>query len=752
MMITDDATVTEQLPQPESEIHEPTIMAGPKDDVRVVQEVPQYYTEPKADLSEQDVNAHPEAEVLVAAASASPTNSNLSSSEDDEAVNADSHEDPRLYQRSLSTCSDTAKDDGVFCGPSSDHCTSEFEMDDEEVTTVVFSPDHMAYQDRYCIDCVLTFTSSCIKIEGSFLDNDEEPFRLQWGIEDILYIKSHWYQHAGMTMLKIRVLMEDTLQAENVECPSGTELRFAFIGANWYGKQEAVTSLNDTYKTLWTGIDESGDTVHGHTQASFPKYFPCFDQPFEEVIYPKGEVDAVSIGKRDVDMLLPDTFVNDTIIDFYIKYLKNKINPEDRPRFHFLNSFFFRKLADPDKEPLEACKGKEAFQRVRKWTRKVNLFEKDYVFIPVNFNYHWSLIVMCHLGEVATYQDEDVTKLSKVPCVLHMDPIRGNHTGLNGLMQSYLKEEWRGRVPETSEDICSRFDNLRFISLELPQQPNSYDCGLFLLHYVELFLEQAPINFNPFKISQSVDFLNMDWFPPADASLKRVVIQRLVYDLLEAPSPVHANDDNFHIETAVNFFPETFNNNPSTVCQTSHDDDEIEISLLPSLTMTTEPCPVGPTESLKPTFEPRSFLSMQFPSFNEATFDGYKSSLAPSLEGNIENGGQSVYSLTEIDLEQDNGIAPEIPYSSQDLRNGNFYETSPQTSISGCEDSLEVVNSNKQMNEEVDFMELRHEPRSPLMEHVEIPDDNDNGNGYAYNLTLSSQFFRNASKWVHWFR
>ena len=46
-----------------------------------------------------------------------------------------------------------------------------------------------------------------------------------------------------------------------------------------------------------------------------------FDQPFEEIIYPKGEVDAVSIGKRDVDMLLPDTFVNDTIIDFYIKYV-----------------------------------------------------------------------------------------------------------------------------------------------------------------------------------------------------------------------------------------------------------------------------------------------------------------------------------------------------------------------------------------------------------------------------------------------
>ncbi|GKF00529.1 probable ubiquitin-like-specific protease 2B isoform X2, partial [Tanacetum coccineum] len=69
------------------------------------------------------------------------------------------------------------------------------------------------------------------------------------------------------------------------------------------------------------------DNVDGHAESSFPKYFPFFDQPFEEVIYPKGEIEAVSIGKRDVDMLLPDTFVNDTIIDFYIKYLKNKINP-----------------------------------------------------------------------------------------------------------------------------------------------------------------------------------------------------------------------------------------------------------------------------------------------------------------------------------------------------------------------------------------------------------------------------------------
>ncbi|GJN22736.1 hypothetical protein PR202_gb10331 [Eleusine coracana subsp. coracana] len=43
------------------------------------------------------------------------------------------------------------------------------------------------------------------------------------------------------------------------------------------------------------------------------------DAEFEDVIYPNGDPDAVSISKRDAKLLLPETFVNDTIIDFYIK-------------------------------------------------------------------------------------------------------------------------------------------------------------------------------------------------------------------------------------------------------------------------------------------------------------------------------------------------------------------------------------------------------------------------------------------------
>ncbi|PON37511.1 Ulp1 protease family, C-terminal catalytic domain containing protein [Parasponia andersonii] len=267
-------------------------------------------------------------------------------------------------------------------------------------------------------------------------------------------------------------------------------------------------------------------------------YISGSDESFEDVIYPKGDPDAVTISNRDVELLRPETFINDTIIDFYIKYLANKIPSDKKHRFHFFNSFFFRKLVDLDKDPSSAHEGKAAFQRVRKWTRKVNLFEKDYIFIPVNYSLHWSLLVICHPGEAPNLEvlDEESEGTSKVPCILHMDSIKGSHKGLKNLMQSYLCEEWKERHSGRTEDVSSKFLNLRFISLELPQQENLFDCGIFLLHYVELFLEEAPLEFSPFNISKFSKFLSRKWFPPAEASLKRPVIKKLLYEILEDPS------------------------------------------------------------------------------------------------------------------------------------------------------------------------------------------------------------------------
>lgn len=320
----------------------------------------------------------------------------------------------------------------------------------------------------------------------------------------------------------------------------------------WLEKELKIKSLAERYEDVWDALLDNNYGLEDdifRTHKSFSKmYFTEIMEPFEEVIYPKGDPDAVSISKRDIELLEPDTFVNDTIIDFYIKHLQDRVKHLEKSRFHFFNCFFFRKLADLDKDPGSISEGRAAYQRVRKWTRKLNIFEKDYIFIPVNYNLHWSLLVICHPGEIITFEDDDDLKSSpKVPCILHMDSFKGSHKGLEKLIQSYLLEEWKGRNSEFPDDITSRFSNLRFVRLELPQQENSSDCGLFLLHYVEMFLEEAPIFFNPTKITKLSNFLSADWFPPSEASFKRFHIRRLIYELLRDSSqkltPTSSNED-----------------------------------------------------------------------------------------------------------------------------------------------------------------------------------------------------------------
>uniref|UniRef100_A0A0R0H2P7 Ubiquitin-like protease family profile domain-containing protein n=1 Tax=Glycine max TaxID=3847 RepID=A0A0R0H2P7_SOYBN len=421
-----------------------------------------------------------------------------------------------------------------------------FEINDiEKVVDVI--PNFIQYEDLYSTRSRLTFSCNSLKLEGSTNNGTRESFKIEWATEEIRKIESCWFGNIETASINLLLKPKDFTEAGNTNQNPGFKLlKFAVYDSCWYKAEEAIKLLDMRYTDIWSTFldvdaDNSGSISALGQDCFFSQkhYFPNFDEAFDEVIYPKGEPDAVSISKRDIELLQPQTFINDTIIDFYIKYLKKKLPTDEQNRFHFFNSFFFRKLADLDKDPSSACDGRAAFQRVRKWTRKVNLFEKDYIFIPVNYSLHWSLIVICHPGEVSCFKDEEIKESSKVPCILHMDSLKGSHKGLKNVFQSYLCEEWKERHSNVVEDVSSKFLHLRFISLELPQQENLYDCGLFLLHYVERFLEEAPINFNPFMITKSSIFLNSNWFPPLEVSLKRSHIQSVIYDIFENNSLQH---------------------------------------------------------------------------------------------------------------------------------------------------------------------------------------------------------------------
>ncbi|XP_073266540.1 probable ubiquitin-like-specific protease 2A isoform X5 [Populus alba] len=428
--------------------------------------------------------------------------------------------------------------------------------------TVAVFPDYILCGDVYGAEYCLTFSGSSIRMEGSTANGVKGIFNAEWTLGDIISIESEWCGMVTTAMVYICFKSKVSQGAGNTNYTSGVDkLKFSVCDPLWNEGEEAIKSLHFRYRDSWNVTSDSdwkndGNAFFGHNEMVISKpYFPVLHETFEEVIYPKGDPDAVSISKRDVELLHPETFINDTIIDFYILYLKSKLKPGDKHRFHFFNSFFFRKLADLDKGPSNACGGRLAFQRVHKWTRKMNLFEKDYIFIPINYSLHWSLIVICHPGEVVHSREDEGRNSVKVPCILHMDSIRGSHRGLKNLIQSYLYEEWRERHNGTVDDMLLKFLHLRFVPLELPQQENSYDCGLFVLHYVERFLEEAPINFSPFKITELSNFLNRNWFLPVEASLKRACIQKLICKILEDWSSTQFSDP-YEEEAGVEFLEE----------------------------------------------------------------------------------------------------------------------------------------------------------------------------------------------------
>uniref|UniRef100_A0A674EFU2 SUMO specific peptidase 6 n=1 Tax=Salmo trutta TaxID=8032 RepID=A0A674EFU2_SALTR len=132
---------------------------------------------------------------------------------------------------------------------------------------------------------------------------------------------------------------------------------------------------------------------------------PTFTGPIVKLmVYPPPPAKGgMSVTNEDLHCLNDGEFLNDVIIDFYLKYLVlEKLKKEDSQRSHVFSSFFYKRLNQrerrniPDTTNLTIQKRKH--NRVKTWTRHVDLFQKDFIFVPINESAHWYLAVICFPG------------------------------------------------------------------------------------------------------------------------------------------------------------------------------------------------------------------------------------------------------------------------------------------------------------------------------------------------------------------
>ncbi|XP_035986305.1 sentrin-specific protease 6 isoform X1 [Fundulus heteroclitus] len=132
---------------------------------------------------------------------------------------------------------------------------------------------------------------------------------------------------------------------------------------------------------------------------------PTFSGPVMKLmVYPPPPAKGgILVTNEDLHCLNDGEFLNDVIIDFYLKYLVlEKLKKEDAQRIHVFSSFFYKRLnqrerrTGPDTVNLTIQKKKH--NRVKTWTRHVDLFQKDFIFVPINESAHWYLAVICFPG------------------------------------------------------------------------------------------------------------------------------------------------------------------------------------------------------------------------------------------------------------------------------------------------------------------------------------------------------------------
>ena len=230
---------------------------------------------------------------------------------------------------------------------------------------------------------------------------------------------------------------------------------------------------------------------------------------------PADSVETITVTEKDVDRLAPGEFLNDTLIDFYLRYMSDNIlKSVQRKRCHIFSSFFFTKYRDSDPE--------DRYESVRKWTKDIDIFKKNFLLVPINESLHWSLAIICYPKLIFNPPRKNKEKRNK-PCILYLDSLmrKRGAVGHCKLLRAYLAQE--AKVKQNIEMKVAS-GNLPLHFMKVPQQKNSSDCGVFLLQYAENFCKE-PLAYDAKKGECT------EWFDSKGVRNKRKAIRDLLDEM-----------------------------------------------------------------------------------------------------------------------------------------------------------------------------------------------------------------------------
>lgn len=113
---------------------------------------------------------------------------------------------------------------------------------------------------------------------------------------------------------------------------------------------------------------------------------------------------------------------------------------------------------------------------MKRWTKRVDVFSKDILFVPINQSYHWVLGVMDMKNKTVSVYDS----------------LGGNHDHTLSLFLSYLEQEHldKKKAPFDTSDWK------KLTPKDIPRQGNMSDCGAFACTFADRLSQRKPFNFS----------------------------------------------------------------------------------------------------------------------------------------------------------------------------------------------------------------------------------------------------------------
>lgn len=278
-----------------------------------------------------------------------------------------------------------------------------------------------------------------------------------------------------------------------------------------------------------------------------------------------SSVDAVPLTSGDLGRLEEAEFLNDNIVDFFLKLetidpdlsqlLDSSLTPEVvKQQLHVFSSHFYTKLHETRISTKSRVDQKQAYERVERWTRGIDVFAYKYVLVPIVEHQHWSLAVICNpalllAAHASTAEANDLAEDEaerEVPCIVFMDSLKMHkantiHFNLRTWLCLEADKKKKAVGPDKTCNHAFTKSALPIVTPVVPLQSNGWDCGVFLLRYAHELL--AVLLDRPGHKGLKITRRRVDtqfnqenfraWFKNADIPKLRLHIKQQIQVLIE---------------------------------------------------------------------------------------------------------------------------------------------------------------------------------------------------------------------------